>query len=201
MLNILLFDTETTGLPTRRGISALESPDIWPNLLSISWMICNGPTLIRQESYIIRPDGWTIPADSIRIHGITQARAMDDGKPLATVLEHFTRDLKCADRVIAHNMEFDRNVLFHAYKWNLNQNPLAFWNPLCEFCSMNASKPELKLPSKFQFARDPYKNPGLDELYRATFDGKEPPKDAHNASRDVQVLHAIVCKRWPLSIV
>jgi hypothetical protein len=40
-----------------------------------------------------------------------------------------------------------------------------------------------------------YKMPGLDELYRATFNEPAPPS-AHSSDRDVEVLEKIYWARW-----
>lgn len=205
-IRVLLFDTETTGLPRRRNVSALDTPDVWPDLVSISWIVhTNGvnagvntgstesPT---RHTYIVRPEGWVIPDDSIRIHGITNERAQAEGRPLAEVLGLFRKDYVRSQHIIAHNMEFDKNVILHAFKWRLREDPVAFWDSTKEFCSMLQSKGELKIPGRWPKPHDPYKNPGLDELFRDTFSGREPPTGAHSADRDVDVLYQIIQKRW-----
>lgn len=195
-MRTLLFDTETTGLPTQRNVSAAQSPHVWPDLVSISWILCDGPTVLKRETYYIKPEGWIIPEDSIKIHGITNAYATTHGYILKHVMETFKEDLLTAERVIAHNMEFDKNVVIHAWKWRLNQNPNLLWDPTKERRSMLASKNELKLPSKYPKPGDLYKNPRLDELYTNTMKKPSPPQ-AHSSSRDVEVLYEIVHTRWP----
>ena len=197
-VQILLFDTETTGLPRRRNVSALESADIWPDMVSISWIVHtnNSSQSVQRHTYVIRPDGWTIPDESIRIHGITNERARAEGRPLAEVMALFRNDVIGASHIIAHNMEFDKNVIHHAFKWRLGEDPVAFWDSTKEFCSMLQSKGELKIPGRWPKPHDPYKNPGLDELFRATFGGREPPSGAHSADRDVDVLYQIIQGRW-----
>jgi DNA polymerase-3 subunit alpha len=185
-----------------RNVSALSRPDVWPDIVSISWLVHTirprGDPVVKRATYIIRPDGWEIPADSIRIHGITRERAMAEGRPLADVLAEFKRDLVVAQHVIAHNLEFDMNVILHAFKWRLGEDPVEFWDSRKEFCSMLQSKGELKIPGRWPKPHDPYKNPGLDELYRDTFPGRDPPDGAHSADRDVEVLYQIVQKRWSI---
>jgi DNA polymerase III epsilon subunit-like protein len=196
--SILFFDTETTGLPRARNISALQCADIWPDIVSISWIVhtIHSRTPPTKHTYIIKPDGWHIPADSIRIHGITNELAQTNGRPLAEVMAKFKDAVHSARHIIAHNMEFDKNVIHHAFKWRLGTDPLLFWDSRKEFCSMLQSKNELKIPGRYPKPSDPYKNPGLDELYRVTFKGKEPPSGAHSADRDVEVLYQIVANRW-----
>jgi hypothetical protein len=200
-MKFIFFDTETTGLPALWKKDALVAPGNWPDLVSIAWWIFNinrrEKTLVRKEYHVIKPEGWTISAGSYEKHGISQAAADAQGKPLATVLALFREDLAGVSRLIAHNMNFDKNVLFNAYKWRLIQDPIQFWPTSAEFCSMEKSTAELRIPSRFGRPGDLWKWPGLDELYTATF-GRAPPADAHNADRDVDVLQQIVWKRWNL---
>jgi len=191
----LIFDTETTGLPRHKTVSALQIPGNWPDLVSICWMLFDGPKQIKKEYHIIRPDGWSVPVAASRIHGITEEMAIAQGTALSAVLEFFTEDCKMADKIVAHNLYFDRNVVFHALKWRLQLDPTAFWDSRKEFCTMMASKDELKIPSRYPKPGDLYKFPSLDELFRDTF-GAEPPGNAHSADRDVEVLQGILWKRW-----
>ena len=195
MTRIIMFDTETTGLPVNKKESALISSNNWPDIVSICWMVFENRTLVRTENHIISPNGWIIPEESIRIHGITQERAQAEGRPLEEVLNKFRADIESACYIIAHNLQFDKNVVFNAYMWRLNMNPMKFWNTDAEFCTQEASKDEMKLRSLY--GRD-YKFPKLDELYKDTFK-KDAPADAHNAMRDTQVLQQIVWERWNLA--
>jgi len=150
---------------------------------------------VKKEYHIIKPEGWTVPAAASKIHGITQEKAVAEGKPLANVLEAFRLDCESANFLVAHNLFFDRNVIFNAYAWRLNIGPTGFWKNDRELCTMLKSTNELRIPSKYGKAKDMYKYPSLDELYRATF-LKDPPGLAHSADRDVEVLQDIFFARW-----
>ena len=191
----LFFDTETTGLPKYKHVDALQQEDNWPDLVSISWILYEGAGCVKRVSRIIKPAGWTIPEDSVRFHGITQEMAETTGSPLKDVLDDIREDIVRSNHIVAHNMEFDKNVLFNAFAWRNGKDPRKFWVPSTEFCSLQKAKGELKIPGKYPNSKDPYKMPGLDELYVKTFN--EPaPADAHNAERDVQVLEKIAWARW-----
>jgi hypothetical protein len=192
---ILFVDTETTGLPKFRNSNALESPDNWPDIVSVSWAVYEGDRRLFIKYAVIKPLDWTIPEDSTRIHGITMDYANDKGENLQDVLEELREDFSKCSTVVAHNLEFDKNVLFNAYKWRLKFNPWHFW-PQNEFCTMIRGEPEAKLPSKYPTSNRPYKPPTLKELYKATF-GREPEGGLHNSQRDVEVLCEIYWKRWP----
>ncbi len=192
---VIIFDTETTGLPKSYKKSALEEPNNWPDLVSICWMVFADGIHAYTENFIIRPDNWTITEESSKFHGITQEHALLVGRPLEEVLNKFRADLVGCNRLVAHNLHFDSNVMQAAYKWRLGTDPTAWWPTESHFCSMLTATPELKIPSKYPKPTEPYKWPGLDELYRATFN-EEPPANAHSADRDVNVLQKIYWKRW-----
>jgi DNA polymerase III epsilon subunit-like protein len=192
----LIFDTETTGLPINKHTDALKKRNNWPDLVSICWSIFDRDVKVSENYFIIRPDGWTIPDETAAFHGISQEKATLEGKPLAEVLTLLRQDIEKASRLVAHNLEFDKNVLFNAYAWRLQIDPRKFWDSAKEFCSLQTSKHEMKIPGKFPKSNDPYKMPRLDELYQDTF-GEPAPANAHNAKRDVEVLETIICRRWP----
>ena len=195
MVVTLFFDTETTGLAKFKSLSALQMKGNWPDLVSICWIMYEGTERIKKVYHIIRPDEWTIPAASSQIHGITEEIATEQGNSLRVVLESFKEDCKAANYIVAHNMFFDKNVLFNAYAWRLGTGPTGFWNAQKEICTMQKSKNELKIPSKYGKPNDMYKYPSLDDLYRATF-SEEPPGNAHSADRDVEVLSQTFWRRW-----
>jgi DNA polymerase-3 subunit alpha len=193
MSKILFFDTETTGLPRFRNQNALAGPDNWPDIVSIAWGIIENGQRKPTKYHVIRPDGWTIEPGSMRIHGITMDYAYEHGRNLADVLLELRKDFEGCDTVAAHNIEFDKNVLFNAYKWRMDLNPWHIW-PESEFCSMMHSNNELKIPSMYPTTYRPYKPPTLTELYEATFSKK--PEGLHNAKADVDALMDIYEKRW-----
>jgi DNA polymerase III epsilon subunit-like protein len=194
-MRTIIFDTETTGLPKVYYKSALDAAGNWPDLVSICWLVYEGREQVKKECHIIRPDGWVVPEEAARIHGITHERAMAEGRPLGEVMEAFRADVSGA-RVVAHNLVFDRNVVFQACRWRLGWSPLTFWPHVGgagEFCSMVAAKDELRLP--FKNGGRGWKNPSLAELYQAQFG--EAFDGAHTADGDAEALARIVWARWP----
>ena len=197
-MTTIIFDTETTGLPKNKWRTGLQGPNNWPDLVSICWLVYDDDwELVRKEYHVVRPEGWTIPAESSAVHGITQAVAEASGEPLAAVLGRFAEDLKTAGRLIAHNMQFDKNVVQGAFKWRLGVEPAGFW-PAEEFCTMEASREILRLPWKS--AQDPskpvtYKPPRLSELWSYAFQGAPQPP-AHNSEGDALATAAIYMKLW-----
>ena len=139
---------------------------------------------ISSESYIVKPQ-WTIPEDSTKIHGITQARAEAEGIPLSVIIEKFSSIDH--DIMIAHNMNFDYNVLVNAILWDLNIKVLPEFKP--RFCTMELMKNIVQIP--YANGRG-FKPPKLTELY--TYVVKKPfdSGNTHNAEYDTWLLAEIV---------
>lgn len=186
-MKLLIFDTETTGLPKTRE-PAIKGSDNWPHLVSIAWTVIdsnnNYESCGLSESYIVKPQ-WTIPADSTAIHGITQAKAEAEGIPLSTVISKFLAIEH--DMMIAHNMNFDYNVLVNAIMWDLKLTVLPDFKP--KFCSMEAMKNIMRIP--YANGRG-YKPPKLTELY--TYVVKKPFDSGltHSAQYDTWLLASII---------
>jgi DNA polymerase III epsilon subunit-like protein len=186
-MKLLIFDTETTGLPKSRE-PAIKASDNWPHLVSIAWTVIdsnnNYEPCALSESYIVKPQ-WTIPEDSTKIHGISQEKAEAEGIPLSTVISKFLAIEH--DMMIAHNMNFDYNVLVNAILWDLKLTVLPDFKP--KFCSMEAMKNIMQIP--YANGRG-YKPPKLTELY--TYVVKKPfdSGKTHSAQYDTWLLASII---------
>lgn len=190
---VVIFDTETNGLPRNWKKDGLKEPNNWPDIVSICWKLYIDGRHLWTESYIIKPDGWTISPDSTAIHGISHAHAEQVGRPLNEVLEKFKADIKDCWRLVAHNLNFDSNVVQSAFKWRLGNDPADWWPFEAHFCTMLKSMDELKIPNTNGYGS--YKWPKLDELWAATFN-EAVPANAHSADRDVEVLQKIYWARY-----
>jgi len=182
-MRLIIFDTETTGLPKTRD-SAFKGPDNWPHLVSISWVILDTDenTIQKQRDYIIYPDSWVIPEESTKIHGISHADAVAKGKDLFSVMIEFNSEQ--FDGMMAHNLHFDENVLINAYKWDLKIMDFAGFT--CQkFCSMTESRTLCKLPT---ISKTGYKLPKLKELYYHVFGRYPNEKSLHSSMFDTLVL-------------
>ena len=107
----LFFDTETTGLP-RNWKAPLTDLNNWPRLVQLAYLFYdkNG-NKISAGDFIIKPEGFTIPADASRIHGISTERAIREGHLLQTVLQDFQSLINQAEYLVAHNMRFDEKIV------------------------------------------------------------------------------------------
>ncbi len=107
----LIFDTETTGIPHNKT-APIEDLDNWPRLVQLAWQLHDEKgRLLSQKNFIIRPDGFDIPYKAQQVHGISTARAMEEGHEINNVLAAFGEDLERASLVVGHNIEFDISIL------------------------------------------------------------------------------------------
>ena len=68
--------------------------------------------MVKLEDHIIQlPKYIQVPESSTAIHGISTVRMRREGVDIKPLLADFRRDLKQCHILIAHNLEFDRNML------------------------------------------------------------------------------------------
>ena len=175
----LIFDTETTGLP-KRWKAPLTDSENWPRCIQIAWQIHDiKGTLIRHEDYLISPDGFTIPFDSEKIHGISTALAENQGTPLAEVLNKFHTALNEVEFVVGHNVSFDRNIMGAEYLRSGLEDVFE-QKAVIDTCTEETAR----LCQIAGGRGGKFKLPTLSELYYFLF--QERFEDAHNATADVE---------------
>ncbi|SMD43127.1 DNA polymerase-3 subunit alpha [Aquiflexum balticum DSM 16537] len=107
----IIFDTETTGLP-RNYNAPMTDLDNWPRLVQIAWQLHDAKgKLLSNNNFIVRPEGFTIPYNAEKVHGISTARAKKEGHELEKVLALFHEDVEKANYLVGHNIGFDINVV------------------------------------------------------------------------------------------
>ena len=172
---LLFFDTETTGLPSDYN-APINNSHNWPRLVQISWILTEENTnIISQKNFIIKPNGFVIPKTSSDIHRITTEKAVKEGLDLSIVLDLFDSDLKQADIIIGHNIDFDIKVVrAEMYRLKRTDN-LVGKNTIC---TMKSTTDFCKIQGKYG-----YKFPKLQELYTKLFGhGFE---EAHDSQADI----------------
>ena len=173
----LIFDTETTGLP--RDFSApITDLDNWPRLVQLAWQLHDHTgKLISSGNYIVKPEGFTIPFNSEKIHGISTKKANDEGLDLAFVLSEFRKDMDKAYFLIGHNVSFDESVM--GAEFLRKKMPSAIMDKP-KIDTKDESTEYVGIPN----GRGGFKWPSLGELHWKLFDrGFE---DAHDAAADVE---------------
>lgn len=175
----LIFDTETTGLP-KRWDAPISDTDNWPRCIQIAWQLHDGMgNCIEHQDYLVQPDGFNIPYDAEKIHGISTDLAQQQGVPLAEVLAKFNAALAKTKFVVGQNVGFDLNIMgaeFHREGVANNLQEL----PVLDTCTEHTAN-LCQLPGG-RYGR--FKLPTLTELHEFLFN--TPFAEAHNATADVE---------------
>lgn len=176
----LIFDTETTGLPKSWSAPLSDSAN-WPRLVQLSFVLTDGKN--KQEfDYIVKPNGFEIPSEVSKIHGISTERALAEGYDLDFVLGVFRAFFNLTNVVVAHNLDFDKSIIgAEYYRANMGE---AFEKKFLEketFDTMKKSTDILKLRGTHAGGN---KWPKLIELYKHLFN--EQFDGAHNSLMDTR---------------
>ena len=199
-MRILVFDTETTGLPQTK----ILNPDTlhqWPTIVQFSYIIfdLSFNEIVESKDYIIKvPKNIEITEDSAKIHGITNEISSNMGIPIDEALNEFFHYLRDVDWIIGHNISFDINMVkvellriiygqkltaqqLKSYKYDLHfitnyKNICCTLQDSIEFCNIQAID---------KFGRPYLKYPKLMELHQKLFDAS--PNNLHNSFNDILV--------------
>lgn len=117
-MSLIIYDTETTNLPLRapKGHQPIASdhPD-QPHIVELGLILCNDDgTEILSWGNIIRPDGWVIPEETVKIHGVSQEHALADGVPEHHAVACFVMALQSTYKPtvrVCHNPYFDEKIM------------------------------------------------------------------------------------------
>ncbi len=192
---ILVFDTETSGLPLNINNSELDS-EKWPYILQLAYILydTNENKIIDKFDSLIKIDiNINIHPKSIEIHQITQDKLQLNGININLVLNKFNNVLKLADRIVGHNLIFDKKmILVESKRNNISINFIKDKIHISQYCTMlntvNICKIQ-KLNSKNKIF---YKYPKLNELILLLFN--EECINLHNALIDVVYTLRAYCK-------
>jgi|TARA_R110002020_G_scaffold103640_2_gene242815 DNA polymerase-3 subunit alpha len=175
----LIFDTETTGLP-RNWNAPLTDSDNWPRCIQIAWQLHDAMgNVIEHEDYLIQPDGFNIPFDAEKIHGISTELAQQDGIPLAEMLQKFSAVLEKTKFIVGQNVGFDLNIMGAEFL-RLNQENILPNFPVLDTCTETTAQ-LCQIPGG---RGGKFKLPTLSELHEFLFN--ERFAEAHNATADVE---------------
>jgi DNA polymerase III subunit epsilon len=176
----LFFDTETTGLPKSYSAPATDINN-WPRVVQIGWCLQDKEfNIISSGCYITKPEGFIIPSESTKIHGITTEIAMEKGEDIKKILKEFSKDIEKASILIAHNINFDYKILSAEFVRMDLPNQLISKK---KFCTMKGTINFCKISTNRG-----YKWPKLSELHKILFD--QSFEGEHNAYEDT-----IACAR------
>lgn len=189
----LIYDTETTGLPKKFN-APLTDFDNWPRLVQIAWQLHDDQGhLIEAKNHIVIPEGFTIPFNAEKIHGISTQKAQEEGIPLQDVLAEFDQVVKQCKYVIGHNIEFDINIVGCEF---LRKEVDSELTKKANIDTKNESTQYCALPGG---RGGQFKYPTLSELHEKLFGSRF--DDAHNAAADVEATTRCFFKLCDLKVV
>jgi len=176
----LIFDTETTGLPKSYKAPLSDSAN-WPRVVQLAWQLHDASgAVVEHYEYLVKPEGFTIPFESERIHGISTALAEKEGIALHELLDLFETALEKASFVVGQNIDFDINIMgAELYRADRPTAQLTD-KPVLDTCTETTAQ-ICQLPGG---RGGRFKLPTLTELHQHLFGAGF--DEAHNASADVE---------------
>lgn len=198
--SIIVFDTETTGLPKSTIINN-ETLHLWPHIVQFSYIMYNvGQMKLEKivDDVINIPSDIVMTDDTINLHKITNEQAHESKITIQTVLNKFIEDISCNNviAIVGHNISFDINMLKIELLRLINSdkidNKSIYKKMFYEinytnktFCTMKKSVDLCQIPARRKDGTVYYKYPKLIELYKILFE--EEPQNLHNSLNDVLV--------------
>lgn len=201
-MRVLVFDTETTGLPKSRVIDPSNLHE-WPYIVQFSYIIYDTETntVLDVIDHVVKmPNGIMIPEESIQIHRITNEMSQQNGIYIEDVLDEFFEHLKNTDQLVGHNVSFDINMvkvelLRHIYGNRENIDTIKkykeqlsyiynYKNIICTSTNKNAID-FCNIEAKNKYGNVYLKYPKLIELYEKIF--QHSPNGLHNSLNDIIV--------------
>ena len=199
-MRVLVFDTETTGLPTSKIINP-DTLHLWPHIVQFSYIIYNTELMCIEEvfDYVAKmKENVIIPPGSTAIHGITNIISSKIGIPIEEILQEFFYYLQTVDVVLGHNVSFDVDMikiellrmiysakLSNVENMTCKQNLHYITNFKNIRCTMKESVNLCQIPAIDRFGKSYLKYPKLIELYKKLFETE--PNNLHNALNDILV--------------
>ena len=175
----LIFDTETTGLP-KRWDAPISDSENWPRAIQIAWQLHDEMgELVEHDDFLIQPDGFNIPYDAEKIHGISTELAAEDGITLQEGLARFQQALGKTKFIVGQNVGFDVNIMGAEFYREGIETKLTEL-PVLDTCTETTAQ-LCQIPGG---RGGKFKLPTLTELHEHLFG--EPFAEAHNATADVE---------------
>ena len=192
-MKILVFDTETTGLPERvnNKYPNIENTDKWPYVIQLSYILYDTElqTMIEYQDNIIKlAPNIKISSESTKIHGINRSLSNRKGIPITDAINSFIKTLAKADCIVAHNLSFDKRMI-QVELFRLDSIDCFIGKD--EHCTMKSNINYCAIEKIGRNGDTYYKYPRLSELYHKMFGII--PKGTHNSMVDVLICLRCYC--------
>jgi DNA polymerase III epsilon subunit-like protein len=189
----LIIDTETSGLPDPKNMRWGEYPNYkdikkydGARIVQLSFILTDKKyNSLDLQDYIIKREGFNIT--NSEFHCITD-EISDGGTAFDVAFDSFYEALKKATHIIAHNVEFDINVIRSELFRRGKKEFIKELDKKILMCTMKHCKNIVKITNSY----GKFKFPSLKEIYKFSFD--RDINNAHNSKYDVINLHAVIKK-------
>lgn len=192
-MRVLVFDTETTGLPTDRKASIYDTVK-WPFILQLSYIIYDTEknAIIRYVDGLIDvPDEVVITEESTRIHGITKEMSRQKGIPIIDALQDFDCWVKSSQLIVGHNISFDKRMIIVEHIRHKIKSGFGAEIKVPQYCTMRNGANICNIVVQKPNQKPYVKFPKLSELYSKLFN--EEAHGVHNAFADVLICLRCYC--------
>lgn len=186
-MKIIVFDTETSGLPSVKEATPYTI-NYWPYVLQFSYIVydINSHKLVKTFDSLVKiKEDVVISKKSFEIHGITKEQCLKEGKPINNIIHEFMIDLNECQTIIGHNIDFDKNMLIiEMIRNNLFELFVPILNKKSQFCTMKKTVNlcNIELEGNHGIYK---KYPKLNELHEKLF--YFTPKFLHNSFHDILI--------------
>jgi len=206
-MRVLVFDTETTGLPD--GKPSFYNTSKWPYIIQLSYILYDvykNQILVCNDDIIKLDKSVKISEKSVEMHKITYEISQEKGIDISEALSTFNKCIEKSDVIIGHNLSFDKNMIIVEDIRNKSKK-----NIFRETRSKNKDKNKQKSNTQvvFPYNKQYYctmkntidfcaittysdinnvwynKYPNLSELYQKLFDTIPNPQSVHNSLVDI----------------
>lgn len=201
-MRVLVFDTETSGLPLFKEPS--EDPR-QPHICELAALLFDNETRELVETFhaLVKQDGWDVEPEAFKAHGITKERSMAEGLDESYVVRKFFALQAGADVRVAHNESFDQRIIRIGLKRFVEAEDEVQRDTICDafkarpsYCTMKTSTLILALPATEAMrasGRGTWKkSPSLAEAYRYFFGTDF--EGAHSALADAKACARVYFK-------
>ena len=182
-MKIIVFDTETTGLPPRD--TSIRETTKWPHIVQLSYLLYdteNNATIDCIDQIIRLDPSVKLPKESVRIHGITRSRMNCRGGDIKDALEQFVKFAQDANVLVGHNLRFDKKMLMVE---GIRHNCKMPFDSMREYCTMEKSIDLCKIERTNKQGKKYFKYPNLSELHTCLFGNI--PNGTHDSMADVLI--------------
>jgi DNA polymerase III epsilon subunit-like protein len=185
-MKVLVFDTETTGLPPFNRVPTKYNIKDWPYIVQFSFIIYDITTdkIITEYDNIIKiPNNIIITEENSKIHGITNSISKTQGYDIKDVINIFKVAVQNSDMIVGHNIEFDVDMLIA--ECLRNDIEIKELDKLNKYCTMTTTKNLCNIKKMGKYGREYIKYPSLLELHTVLFESQL--NNLHNSFVDILV--------------